>query len=359
MRIFTIIASMLLVVGFCLSTSAQTVVYSENFDDGNAGARWSFQDDGGTNEVDFGFDYVGAGIDEAPNGGGLGVKMRVNTDEADAGTSALVAFPNDQSFEGKLVFTFDLYLSYTPDGSGTTEHAVFGVGHTTTDVVIPVGGSGGYDGEAGAGPTNDGIDFTITPDGGANRDIRVYVDNEELLGEDGGLTVFDSHSAEDEGYTEAYEGEVPGNQWLNVTVEVTESTTVYKINDNVWAEPTAVPAAGNIMIGYMDFWGSVADEVSFAIYDNLQVTQEQATGISTDVFEGVKAFPNPVKDVLKVNNIPVNSEVILTTLNGQQLYKQVATERTLDVNMSSYASGVYLLRVVGDKGAKVQKVVKK
>lgn len=259
--------------GFVLEefTAASTVFFQEDFNDGNAASRWSFTETGGTNLVDFAFDYSAAGIPLLENeDNGIGLKMAVNTVSPGA-ISAAMAFPSGQSFEGEYALTFDFWMNFEVGGSGTTEHAIFGAGHTSTDIQTPAGGSGSVDGTPGTGPSNNGIDYTMTPDNGASRDVRVFVDGAELLGVAGGFAGA-LQSTQTDPYNLAYTGTEPGNQWLEITIEVLADRTIFKVNGHVWAETMVVADPGNIMFGYMDFFGgSVANENSFILFDNIKV----------------------------------------------------------------------------------------
>lgn len=251
------------------------VFFAEDFNDGNAAARWSFTETGGTNVVDFAFDYEAAGIpllgDETD---GIGLKMAVNT-AAPGLLSAVMAFPNGQSFEGEYVLSFDFWMNFQGT-TGTTEHAIFGAGHTSTAIQTPAAGSGSVDGTPGTGPSNNGIDYTMTPDNGASRDVRVFVDGAELLGAAGGFADPNLQSTQHPPYSDAYSGLVPGNQWLAITIEVLADRTIFKVNGQVWAETMQVADPGNIMLGYIDFFGgSVADATSYLVFDNIKVAEKE------------------------------------------------------------------------------------
>lgn len=254
-------------------SAASAVYFTEDFNDGNAASRWSFAGTGGTNVVDFAFDYETAGIPligEETNG--IGLKMAVNTVSPGL-ISAAMAFPNGQSFEGEYVLSFDFWMNFEGT-TGTTEHAIFGVGHSSTDIQTPTPGTGSVDGTPGTGPSNNGIDYTMTPDNGASRDVRVFVDGAELLGAAGGFAG-DLQSTQTEPYNDAYVGTEPGNQWLAIAIEVLADRTIFKVNGHVWAETMAVADPGNIMLGYIDFFGgSVANEFSYIVFDNIKVGEK-------------------------------------------------------------------------------------
>jgi hypothetical protein len=308
---------------------SQQVVFSENFDDGSASSRWVIAESGGPNTSNFAFDYVGAGIPTAPNGGGLGLKYEVNT--ADGVESQILAYPDGQTFEGALTLSFDVWLNFEGE-TATTEFALFGVKKTGT-----------------AAPDNTGIDFVFTPDNGAARDVRAYIEGVEQLAEngDGGYGNPLDQSTEAEPYTDSYEGDFPGNQWLSVDVIVTAETVTLKINDILWSEIPTLTTDGNIVIGYWDAFSSVAPATSFAIYDNIQVTQE-GSGINRIEFGTVSVYPNPAEEEL---NIRVNERSTVELFNslGQMVYRSVV-EGTSSIDVSSYNAGVYVAKITSATG---------
>jgi autotransporter-associated beta strand protein len=254
------------------------VFYSEDFEDGNAATRWTVSQAGETAAADFAFDYGLLGIPAAPGGTGTrGLKMEANIG-ATGGASTILAFPDGQSFStagGSYTLEFDVWMNWA-DGTGTTEFSIFGVGHTSTEAQVPNSST------PGTGPSNNGLDFAFTGEDGAARDVRVYLDGAEQTG-DGNLggyirqppAVFiqDEYVAP---YFFAYDGETPGNQWLEVSVRVDSDQAQWTVNDQTWATPPVAVADGNIMLGYMDVFSSQAGPELFGIYDNVQVIASPA-----------------------------------------------------------------------------------
>lgn len=328
---------MSLCLGFLIvNVDAQTVLFSEDFEDGDAYSRWTFVESGGTNVLTTDFDYVNAGIAAAPNGGGLGLKYEVNTVE-EGQESHYYGFPNDQTFSGNYTLTFDLWMNYEGT-TGTTEFSYVGVGHANTDV-----------------PSSDGYDFTVSPDNGAARDLRIYMNGEEMDALDIVLANPTSQNQDDEPYKSSFEGDVPGNQWLEITVDVTTDTITYMVNGDFWSKVGASDISGNIMIGYIDLFGSVAPETSFAVYDNIKVTTDDVN-VKEKAQLSVKVFPNPANNVL---NIEVNERANVELINslGQMVVNKVVDgNATLDV--SQLNSGVYFTKITNDEGLiKTEKVI--
>lgn len=319
------------------------VVLTEDFEDGNASQRWIIAEQGASNVVDMAFDYVGAGIAAAPNGGGKGMKITVNTNEATPEASQVLAFPMDKTFTGQYSLTCDVWLNFVGD-AGTTEFALFGVKHTDQ-----------------AAPNNTGVEFIFTGDNGSARDIRAYVNGTELLADngEGGYGDPTTQSTEGEPYLSSYEGTVPGNQWLSVEVLVSTDSIKFKVNDIVWSGIPTITNDGNIVIGYADFFTSVAPDASagnFGVFDNIKVTQIETTNVDRLVAKGVSIYPNPASEYLNVVVKERSSFELINAVGQVVLSREV--EGTSVVELSTVTQGMYFAKVTAQNGqVEIQKVL--
>src|SRR5437016_104982 len=127
---------------------AQTVLFSDTFDT-DTSANWTVTDGFGPASgvsdytVFFNFNYqtnkyvrfgVTNTIPAAPGGGGNGVKMYVNKNDAVADLAAVSLYPKNQVFSNDYVLRFDMWLNYGggtagAGGTGTTEFGTFGINH--------------------------------------------------------------------------------------------------------------------------------------------------------------------------------------------------------------------------------------
>jgi hypothetical protein len=287
----TLLISALAALGFLAvpaSFARAEPLFVENFNDGSAASRWSTSQIGSGNSANFAFDYESStfNIPAAPRGGGLGLRLDTNATSPGA-VSAIMAFPNGQSFSGPHTLSFDLWLQYSPGTDGTTEFAIFGLNHTSTAIRTPTAGVGGPPTIAAIGPSPNGVDYTIVGDNGANRDVRVYFNGTELPGTAGGYVGSGTTAPliQETGqppYTDAYTGTTPGNQWLQVEVTSLADRAIFKVNGELWAETTSLTATpGNLMLGTMDLFTSVAAQPVFALYDNVTVAvPEPSTAVA-------------------------------------------------------------------------------
>jgi Secretion system C-terminal sorting domain len=313
--------------------------FTEDFEDGIAATRWTVVEEGTSNTYNLAFDYVAAGLAAAPNGGGLGMKIIVN--ETAGESSQVLAFPTDQTFTGEYTVSFDCWMNWVGT-EGTTEFALFGVQHT--DELVP---------------NNTGLELAITGDGGSGSDVRLYVEGvgvEVDATVDPDTTKFylaGTRNFTHEPYTLL--GEYAGMQWLEVDIMVTADSAFFYVNDALWVRHPAL-TDGNIMLGYADWFTSLAaDGENWIVYDNL-VVEPAGTSVSdlNGNIETFRMFPNPANDVL---NIVVNSRSTVELVNtvGQIVQRSTVEGGASTLDISGLNPGMYFVKV----GADIQKVMVK
>ena len=81
-------------------------------------------------------------------------------------------------------------------------------------------------------------------------------------------------------------------------------------------------------------------------------------GIESQEQFNINVYPNPANTVLNVENPDFEDATLeILDLSGKVLYSDVLGFNN-SINMSSYANGIYLVRVKGDKGrVGVQKIL--
>lgn len=86
--------------------------------------------------------------------------------------------------------------------------------------------------------------------------------------------------------------------------------------------------------------------------------EEVLSGREFETDNTIAAYPNPVKDVLTLKGAHNLQSVNLYDIQGRLLQTTImnSTEGVLD--MSSRAKGIYLVKMVSDKGFKIEKIVK-
>jgi len=261
----------------------ETVLFSDNFDTDTA-AQWDVFEGSGNGTPDytaqFNFDYSTMGIPPAPNSTGgttRGAKFTVNHNDDVAAVAGVCAYPQGQSFSGDYALRADMWLGYNGPafgGTGSTEYGNVGINHAGNKVA--------WD---GANLTDsDGVWFAVTGEAGTGTtgDYRAY---EGLAGGapfrlgllDAGFLDRDGDgTAENEvnpdqplsfplkAILPAPPGETPGapgKQWVEVEVRQRGGEVTWLINGFVIAsrQNSFGFDAGNLMIGTMDVFSSIAD----------------------------------------------------------------------------------------------------
>ncbi len=340
MKKFTFLMSIAFAMLLGSSVIAQDTLFYENFEDGNASSRLTKVELGSSNVVNLALKY--GSQKPAPMGGMYCMKIQVNTTSSEA--SFVGFYPKDLELSGNYTLTFNAWMNWKGDGS-TTEFLYYGVGHTNTTVA----------------PPNDGLDFAFTGDNGSSRDRRLFKDGVEdpdlslYTGGTQNQADFQNNCLKDDDGDESTPAK-PGNQWLKVTAEVTDTGVLYKVGnvnmeDTVWAyfKSDVLPADGNVIVGYYDMFSSIGDESVYLLVDNIMVTKQSATGIDKHSVQNlVSVYPNPVKDMLHVVvKRPATFE--LFNIEGKLVKKQMV-ERSATISISDINNGLYFVRVTDKEG---------
>ncbi len=275
-----------------VNTNLHPILFADNFDTDSStnwnffwGAangvadyttKWAF--DYGSNV--FSFNSVSTLIPAAPNspdGSTRGVRFTVNNNDATQSAAAVNIYPKNQVFSNNYALKFDMWINYpgTAGGAGSTgstEYGIFGINHTGTQVNW-----------AAASGSSDGVWFGVDGEGGVTADYRAYVGNPpnpptDITATTGGLVASDNVSAVFQNLfpSGAYEtAGSPGKRWVQCELRQVNNTLTWLINDTVIATRANSSAFtnGNIMIGYMDPFSSIASPAAsaFVLFDNVRV----------------------------------------------------------------------------------------
>lgn len=257
----------------CASARGQALVFADDFDAGTSAEQWTILSHAGDYTADFAFDYSTRGIPPAPNSTGnttTGLHFTVNNNDSVAAPDAISAYPIGVSLAGNRTLKFDVWLNYNGGpggGSGSTEFATFGLYHVGMQVCWP------------DNPNSDGFWFAVTGEGGDAADYRAYR-NATLLS-----TTAGGYAAASQNHTALFYQALfpsppfetpgaPGKQWVEVEISARDGVVEWRLNGMLIALRLDTSlTSGNLMLGYMDTYASIADpaEDNFVIYDNVRV----------------------------------------------------------------------------------------
>jgi hypothetical protein len=106
--------------------------------------------------------------------------------------------------------------------------------------------------------------------------------------------------------------------------------------------------------GYINVWGNATGCNSFA------EVEAACAAVSVEDINNhnlVSIYPNPASDELTIES-PATGVLSILNLNGQQLLIQEITGPKTQLDISNLPFGVYLVKLVGEKGVQVGKFVK-
>jgi photosystem II stability/assembly factor-like uncharacterized protein len=71
-------------------------------------------------------------------------------------------------------------------------------------------------------------------------------------------------------------------------------------------------------------------------------------------------YPNPASDIITIETPEISHQSFLSiyNLNGQELRKQNISESKTIIDISNYNTGLYIVKVMGERSVKVGKIVK-
>lgn len=286
-----------------VNTNVHPVLFADNFGtdtSANWNLFWGAANGIADYTADWAYDYgaipytfngVTGLIPPAPNspdGSTRGVRFTANNNDAIAATAAVNIYPAGQSFNGNFALKFDLWINY-PGGvgginsTGSTEYAIFGLDHLGTQV----------NWAAPSASSSDGVWFGMDGEGGSSTtDYRAYVGN--LSGTEIDLAAAGTSGLIASNHTAAIYQNLfpstrfetagaPGKNWVEVELRQTNNVLVWILDGRVVAQRTntSVFTSGDIMIGYMDPFASIANPAAdaFVLFDNLRVEDLSAPAL--------------------------------------------------------------------------------
>lgn len=118
------------------------------------------------------------------------------------------------------------------------------------------------------------------------------------------------------------------------------------------------PTTGVYYFGFRNF-SPTATGTHALIIDNFSVTE--VLGIDEALQANFSVFPNPVQNTFTISNsMDAAIQVIeLSDLNGRSIKSiKLANATETQVNISDVSQGVYMLKIISDKGTLVKKIIK-
>ena len=128
---------------------------------------------------------------------------------------------------------------------------------------------------------------------------------------------------------------------------------------------TATPANNHIFTGWVNAAGdtvSFDNPYIFTVNANVSLTgtfRYDGVGIESAEAGNISLFPNPATGMVTVSGIEAKATVTLVDINGHTAGQWTADEGSLTIDLAGYATGTYFVRIVGEQGVAVLKLIVK
>jgi len=183
---------------------------------------------------------------------------------------------------------------------------------------------------------------------------NIYMGNSGIGGDDEMTGRIDMSTADE---TDDYVFQFPKDQWFDVVMNfdfnagaAASTWTLWVNNVNVvpvgtaYADGAGTPPSG---LGAIDFY-SISAENEYYLDDVEMIMgfyPDPTLGVSDLDAAGFTAYPNPVKNVLNLKANEVISSVVVYNVLGQEVYNANVNALASTIDMASFASGAYFVKV--------------
>jgi hypothetical protein len=156
-----------------------------------------------------------------------------------------------------------------------------------------------------------------------------------------------------------YNFDYPQGQWFKVSIFFDidgEPVPTYQISiDGEIASETPIPFQTDVILGGIDFFAIDANNEYWI--DDVLFVEGTLSSVSFDSIE-LKAYPNPVVDVLNIKSANTIDNVSVYNLLGQTIFTVSPNSLETQLNFSDLSKGSYLVEItVGNKKV-VKKIIK-
>ncbi|REK05016.1 MAG: T9SS C-terminal target domain-containing protein [Bacteroidetes bacterium] len=115
-----------------------------------------------------------------------------------------------------------------------------------------------------------------------------------------------------------------------------------------------VSPSGTYFIG---FHVTNADSATSLRLDDIRISPASGTGIMKNTHSGISIYPNPTSNNLQVQGLSNGDKIEIYNSFGQLIHTQHhAGSEKANVNLSSHATGTYIIRVIGNEATSTHKI---
>lgn len=101
---------------------------------------------------------------------------------------------------------------------------------------------------------------------------------------------------------------------------------------------------------YFDYNFPIDTGFANTIFENLSISE-----FSND--NSITVYPNPAHAVVNITSDSTLKSIEFFDVQGRLLYAKIQNENTISLDISSHSTGIYFIKVISEKGSKVEKLV--
>ncbi|TXG39514.1 T9SS type A sorting domain-containing protein [Seonamhaeicola maritimus] len=102
---------------------------------------------------------------------------------------------------------------------------------------------------------------------------------------------------------------------------------------------------------------NVSGSVAFN-FSNSESSCYSALSTTKNELDQIKVYPNPTKDFINFDNLPVKSNLVISNVHGAIVKTIETISKRLTINISDLTSGIYFISSVGTNFTFTQKIIK-
>jgi hypothetical protein len=112
---------------------------------------------------------------------------------------------------------------------------------------------------------------------------------------------------------------------------------------------------------YLKIYSKNAKIYSFQFRENQTKSTSKNASFKNDVDlkNSIKIYPNPTDNILIIKDIPLNSTVFLSDIQGKELFRLENSPTYYNLEMSDYESGIYFLSIKSMNSQFTKKIIKR
>ncbi|WP_264519641.1 T9SS type A sorting domain-containing protein [Flavobacterium sp. N1994] len=156
-----------------------------------------------------------------------------------------------------------------------------------------------------------------------------------------------------------------GTYWVVFQVHALDDGSIFFPSVTIAGSRGILTANGKQFVASNSLWKPIIDSGNPVTAPD--VTQELPFLINANTLSvnsnsldvGISVYPNPIKDIITISNVSdaVINSIEISDLNGR-IVKKVLNTSDSEIKVSDLQTGIYLIKIMSDKGIATKKIIK-